>query len=390
MRLLVCLLAMGGLSVAEPKYGFPLGVFADAHVNDLSKMVKDLEAKGAYDSVIYTNLFIAKYGEALKGASNRVKVYVGPTDDLYNTWYCEYKEDGGCQIEPNEANARKVATDLLSKTQPYPNVAGFYLKDEPDNRYAGRDPRLKLITQAFKELDTRPAFSVLIGKGRAEQIFRFTQPDVMVLDVYPFAAKNAVGDFTMRAFGYRDDYISYIRSIVRTKPPEVALWLILQAHAFEVKDDGSANLRQPTLAEARAQLWMALGEGAKGIFWFVYEGYDTDLVKLVGLKENPVLFAEVTQQMKRVEKLRGVLGELERSNDQFGVAGRNAYISTLQAKDGSVYVMLVNRDCEKAQELRVNSRLQGRLKDVETGREFALGEGVELGAGEGKLFKLIR
>lgn len=358
---------------------FPLGLFEDANMthgyDEMKRWAAELKARG-FDAVMLINANVANRGDddGLRATDEAgLEVYFNPGDDFNREWWPE-------EIPPDPARARSIAQELLKRLSPHPSLGGYYVADEP---FLKDVPKVAPLQKAFQEADfDRPSMSVLIGRGRGELIYQQTRPDVMLLDVYPVGYSNAVGDFTLRGFGYSDlDFVSYLRLLTRDKPRSVPLWLILQTHSFE------DQLREPTPSEVRAQNWLAVGEGAKGIFWFIYSSQQG----WRGLKDNPALYDEVSHQTRRVAALRGVLKELFKVPDRFEVSGADVpYASSLQHRDGRHFVVVVNRDCQNPRRLSVRSdELKGRLKDLESGQIYAQGAELEYAPGDGRVFEVV-
>jgi hypothetical protein len=138
----------------------------------------------------------------------------------------------------------------------------------------------------------------------------------------------------------------------------------------------------------RAQQWLAIGEGATGIFWFVYSSQQG----WTGLVDNPILYPEVTQLAQRVGPLRSLLLGLHKVEDKFTITGnKNPYISTLANKDDQkLYVVAVNRDCENPQMLSISSSTRtGYLRDLESSQIYRMGEPIAFQPGDGRIFELV-
>jgi hypothetical protein len=226
----------------------------------------------------------------------------------------------------------------------------------------------------------------LIGLNRVGPIFAAAKPDVMQIDVYPAAKHNQPCDFTMNGFAYpQHDFVSYIRAVAATRPATTPLWIILQTHSF---DAGIHSLRTPLPSEVRMQQWLALGEGATGMYWFVYSTQQS----WIGLADNKPLYDEVASLARRVAPLRGLLLGLHRVDNRFTIAGNTTpYISTLADASGTKsYAVAVNKDCQNAQNLTIQStQVGGRLRDLESGRIYALGEPINVRPGDGKIFASV-
>jgi hypothetical protein len=358
---------------------FPVGVFEDANLvsgdaTEFAAMLRDLKSHGL-DSVMFTNNFARRDAHLLDISDDLgIKVFMLPAGDLNTDWW-------PASIPADAETARQAAQPIVDLLRPHPSFQGYIVKDEPG---LGDLDKVALMTQAFKELDpARHVAPLLVGIDRVEPIFAAAQPDVMLVDVYPAGRTNKPCDFTMTGFGYQDlDFVSYIRLVTRSRSAGTPLWAILQTHQFE------DSLRQPTPAEVRAQYWLAIGEGAKGIFWFIYSSQPG----WVGLADNPALYRQVAALAQRTAPLRGALLNLHKVVDKFRIAGaRKAYISTLVSASGaSVYVVAVNMDCKQAHKLSISSPVfNGQLKDLETDRIYALGASIVFPPGDGKIFVLV-
>ena len=245
----------------------------------------------------------------------------------------------------------------------------------------------------MRQLDPdTPLMATLVGLNRVGPIYTAVGFDVMVIDVYPFGLNNPPCDMRMTGFGYKTiDFVAYIRAVSRDRSPDTPLWIILQTHSL---DNNRFSLRQPSPSEVRMQQWLALGEGATGIFWFIYSTQQS----WIGLVDNPELFDEVTTQNRRLLRLRELFLKLEKTDYRFTVAGEHdPYISTLTSRDDDgddddqrLFALAVNRDCQHEQQLTINAPdPSGTLRDVETGRLYPSGEAMPFLPGDGRLFELL-
>jgi hypothetical protein len=309
--------------------------------------------------------------DALLRVSDRLRfdVYLGPAHELYRDWF---DASAPSTIEA----ARRIVYPLVDRLAPHPSLRGWYLIDEPSSE--DRD-KTRLAAQAFRERDPlRDRFPVLAGLDRAS-IFTPTTMAPLVLDVYAVASGARPCDLRMTAFGYPDlGFAAYVREMVARagKPAQTPLWLILQTHGVEW-----AGLRQPTVEEVRLQHWLAIGEGAKGIYWFVYSSQQG----WTGLRDERALYAEVTRLAERLGPLRRALAAANKTADRF--TATIGYTSTLRGSDGRTYVVLANTSCSNAS-VRVSGPA-GVLRDLESGRTHAVGSSVTLSGGDGRVFEFL-
>lgn len=370
-----------GRTVAD---AFPLGVFEDGNlIGDAATFAASIDDLRAHhlDSIWFVNTRAADADAFLSVADARRFGVYWYALELGETWW---PGDVPATIE----RAREVVHPLVDGMagDDHPSLKGYNLADEPRLEQA---EKLALAVRAFRERDpSRPAMPVLIGVDRAERLLPVVAPDVMVIDVYPVAGGSAPCAFTMDGFGYPGlDVVDYVRRVTSTKPAATPFWVILQTHRFGAGTE-PWSLREPTVAEVRAQHWLAIGEGATGIFWFVYgsqQGW-------TGLRDNPALYAEVADLAARTTPLRATLIGLRRSPDRFAVAGdADAHVSTLASPDGRrLYAVVVNRSCaDTAGPAVVSAGLVGRLRDAETGAVYEQGEAIALRPGDGRLLELI-
>lgn len=357
---------------------FPIGVFEDATMvwgstEKFEAMTNDLKSRG-FDSVFFTRNSVAR-DASLLDISDRLgfNVFFTP-DELDQAWW-------SLDVPGNEQAATGAIKPIVDRLGRHPSLKGYSTIDEPE--LALKD-KLLTATDVFEKLDpSRPAMPILVGLDRVGPLFAAAQPPVMLLDVYPVGYDNQLGDFTMTGFGYQHiDFVDYIRKVARSKPPSTPLWVILQTHSFE------RNLREPVPSEVRAENWLAIGEGATGIFWFIYSSQQG----WRGLVDNPALYDEVTRLAQRVRGLRNVLMTLTKAEDRFSVAGPgNPYVSTLADGDRKrFYAAAVNRDFLRPQMLVISSpTLKGQLRDLESSRMYPLGSPIEFQPGDGKVFELV-
>lgn len=359
---------------------FYLGVLEDSHLvggnpETFQSLIIDLQSRGL-DTVMFTNNDSERDAPLLNVSDElNFNVFMIPAGDLNETWWPS-------DVPANLETALAVANPIVTRWQPHPSLKGYLTKDEP--RIEDLE-KVSLINQAFQMLDpTRPAMPILIGAGRVGPIFNASHASIMIIDVYPVGAPNEVCDLTMTGFGYPElDFVGYIRVVTQQKPASIPFWIILQTHSF------LDQLREPIATEVREQHWLAIGEGAKSIFWFIYSSQQG----WRGLRDNPDLYAEVTALTQRTLPLRETLLGLQKAEDLFTISGTGNYIpyvSTLNSADNRHFVVAVNKDCQNPQDLTIYSAsLEGYLRDVETDAIYDLNSPISFLPGDGKILELV-
>jgi hypothetical protein len=366
---------------------FPIGVFEDANLIRGKKglfkdIVNDLQSRGL-NAIMLSNGNAERDAEMMEVSDKYgLDVYFGAHVDFY-PWLHDTAVSGDLDA------AREIVTPVVDLLKDHPSVKGINISDEPE-LYTLE----KHVNAADIIHELAPDIKVstpIIGFDRAGPMAAALDQDVYIVDVYPAAQINPLGDFTMNAYGYGGwDFISYTREIIKERSEDTPLWMILQTHAYNA---GRFSLREPLPAEVREQQWLAIGEGATGIFWFVY-GSQLDS-GWTGLSDNEVLFAEVEDLTGRLNPLRETFLGTKKDKDRFTATATGSakpYVSTLVEKNGDKhYVVAVNTDVLSDQLLTIDSKqFKGQLKDLETDELFTIGVSeIEVRPGDGRIFEVI-
>lgn len=360
---------------------FWMGVFASTVVLDgpqgMKRLVQTLGARRMNAAIVQMqgsdkDLFrVAEQGG--------FKLLFAPAYELDRNWW----GDGGRTFPDTPEQARRAAREVVGRVQGEKSLLGYVLYDEPG---AELKSRVCKITEAFREADPgRAVTGVFIGTDEGRQsLVRECRPNVVLIDVYPFTQESKPGDFTMRGFFSDLDFVDYVRSYSRYLEGR-PLWVLLQTHGTDWE---GYKLREPSRAELRAMNWMALGEGADGIFYFHWSSFQT----WRGLGDNPELLDEAGDFSERIQPVKGLLVGLERVSDEFFPHSKDPrhYVSTLRRGNGAEeYVVVVNRDVQRSQDIAVTSAKPARLRDLLSGQVFALGEAMRLGPGDGRIFRVV-
>jgi hypothetical protein len=362
---------------------FTYGIFMDANLvrgtADFQQRVQDLQARN-FTSILFTNNAMDR-DEPLLDVADALgfQVIFAPHDDLRYRWW---SDDVPATIDA----ARSVVYPIAQRSGRHPSLLGYNILDDAPTRLA---TKAALAVQAFREADPdHPASPVFISNNDA--VYTTSRPDVILTYDYTVRAGRQPCDLTASASRIGSaDLVSSIRRLGQLAGGHVPTWFVLQAHGAT---GGNGPLREPTTEEIRLQHWLALGEGVKGIFWFAYDSEQF----WTGLRDNPALFAEVTDLAERTRPMADLLGQLSRVDDQFQAAAfgpvdphGQPYASTLEASDGSLYVVAANRSCAPATLSISSSAVAGRLRDVEQGEVYDFGSSIPFRGGDGRLFEVI-
>jgi hypothetical protein len=379
-------------ATSEPGVGgvFLYGIFEDANLirgaDDFQARVQDLMAR-QFTTILFTNNVVDRDAPLLDVADKlNFQVIFAPQGDLRHLWWAD---DVSATID----NARRVIYPIAQRAGAHPSLLGYSILDDAPDKLA---KKAALAVQAFREVDPgHPASPVFIANN--DDVYRLSQPDAILTYDYPLVVSRRPCDLYSSDTRDRfDRIVSTVRHLGELGRHDGPVWMVLQAHGSVARYDPRATdpsaLREPTIEEIRLQHWLALGEGVKGIFWFAY---DTDQF-WTGLRDNPLLFDEITALARRMRPLAGLLGRLSRVDDQFSVAAVGAtaqhhgpHASTLVSGDGKLYTVAVNRSCEPAMLVITSSAVGGQLRDVEQDETYDLGTPIPFKGGDGRLFEVV-
>lgn len=370
---------------------FPIGVFEDGNMfwgrtADMTNAINDLQSKGL-NAMMFVNNDVINRDDAMFSVADQknFNVYVSANAQFNSYLHTD--------TTPTIEEARNIVYPVVDKYKTHSSVKGYNVSDEPHatagTGHIAQIDQIKHLVQAFKERDgTKPASPVLIGINRGDTIYDAAKPNAFFMDIYPFSVQSASCDFTMKGFGYTQfNMSSYIRQMTRNKPVNDPLYVILQTHNVGDAGWGMSQLRIPSIPEIRGQHWIAIGEGAEGIFWFIYSSQQG----WTGLKDSPSLMAEIGALAQRTNPLKPILLDANRHTTDLFTVNNGAYVSTLTSKDGTKkYAVVANTgSCGGSQNLTISSSQTGQLKDLESGQTYNIGQAISFPAGDGKIFELV-
>lgn len=386
--LFLCAALLLRVSPSEAQTGFPplyYGIFEDSGMvsgaGDFTDMILDLQSRN-FNAIMFTNST-----PNLQPADDLgMNIVAAPMGVLFDSWY---RNDAA---PANIETARAIVGPVIDALRVHPSVIGYNLLDDAVPTF---NDKLRLSVDVIRERDpSRAASPMMIRYRTGQEVYSVVQPNTFLMYYYPVRNLSAHCDF------YNDSALNWVDTIRVTsqeRAAHVPLWLVLQTHSTTEgpNDTDPGRLRQPTVEEVRLQNWLALGEDAKGIFWFVYSTLSDQ--PWIGLKDNPELYAETTDLAARVDTLRPVLEATTKIADRFYATGsqgaqhpQGPYTSTLYdpAAD-TYYALVVNQSCTE-QTLQIDSAyFGGQLRDVETGVLHAMGTALPFRGGDGRLFELI-
>jgi hypothetical protein len=265
------------------------------------------------------------------------------------------------------------ASALVKDVKDRPEVAGYYIVDEP----LATPMMAKNIRQARQAIETvdpkHTGFSCMMPCVEYEYLMKNVDYQALVLDCYVIG-KDWNGDFT--------PYTTQLARAQRCVDDKKPYWIILQT--FATKTWGSI----PTPEAIRAQVWLGLAYGAKGVIYFIYQSttqiQGECLVGLVGMDLKPTdnRWSEVAKINSDVSKLAPTLVTLKQSKRKVSLSPGITSTAFVGPK-GDEYVIVVNPDTKKVANV---SWTLGAATDVLTGNPIS--KTISLPAGGGKLIRL--
>ncbi len=269
-------------------------------------------------------------------------------------------------------NVFEVAEEAIKEVKTHPALIGYYMIDEPNNSPEVAR-RIALARRALEALDPKhPGFSCLLGAY--EELLETVDYQVLMIDIYPLHP-NWSGDWT-----------HYIRELERGQrnQGDRPLWVILQAFG---KPNNAWKI--PTAEEIRAQVWLALAHGAKGIVYFIYQsttGFQGEWLQgMVDMDLKPMdgRLAEVGRINAQIHKLAPTLLRLKPAEFALPSVPDQCLVKGLIGPGGAKYAVIVNKDTKR--EAVIPWTAKGTV-DMLTKAE--IGASIKLPAGGGVLLRL--
>ncbi len=158
--------------------------------------------------------------------------------------------------------------------------------------------------------------------------------DIVSFDIYPAAEERQAhvqGRLDLVAVG--------VEKLRRWAAPEARVWSFIETTHIKSPE------RRPTAAEVRAEVWMAIVHGARGIVYFVHEWKPT--FREDGMFRYPEVAAEVARTNALIARLAPALNAGKPVEGVAVEAGTR--IATLARRhDGALYLIAVNMERKPA------------------------------------------
>jgi len=310
----------------------------------------------------------------------------------------------------DEAKARKNVASLVAKVGKNPAVFGYYLRDEPE---AGIFPGLATVADLVRELSPGkwpyinlfPDYATPGQLGTAtyaEYLERFIatcHPSIISYDNYSLMDDGSV----------RENYWSNLESVrAACQKHGLEFWNIVLSIAH-------FSYRELSMADYRFQVYTTLAYGGRGISYFMYFASPTGNYRMAPIDQfghqSPTWYYMQYVNLQ-IQKLAPTLLQLH-SDDVYhigqlpsgahgpatnslvsGIAGDCFAVGDFTHRDGTRYVMIVNKDLAKSHPCWPQFRHPPRRVQHVSAYSGTLtsydGEDVWLPPGGGVLLKLER
>jgi hypothetical protein len=307
----------------------------------------------------------------------------------------------------DEAKARQNVSNLVAEVGNHPAVFGYYLRDEPTAPWFANLEKVASVIRdvapgKWPYINLFPDYadnSQLGTTSYAVYLERFIttcHPRIISYDNY-----SLMDDGSLRA-----NYWTNLEAVRDAcKRHKIEFWNIVLAVAH-------FNYREPTAADLRFEAYTTLAYGGRGIAYFTYfapavGGYRAAAVDQFGnetptwhnvqninlqvQKLGPALLQLESDEVYHIGKIPGGCKGPATNNLISGVSGDNFLAGEFTHRDGSRYVIVVNKDLAKSRPCSPQFRKPPRrLQHVSpyTGSLTPFeGEYVWLAPGQGVLLK---
>lgn len=280
-----------------------------------------------------------------------------------------------------ESRVKPFYRELAKKYRGDPTLLAYCLVEEipPSSPFF---PAIVEITQEVQKLDPDHPVIVLHNPIKsAQRAASEINSRILAFDIYPFFAGSSGPTTWPKQRIYYEGTLSKLSTIARQSG--VPLWMMVQSWSKRRIDEKGETtqwlMAKPSPAQLRYQVWMALLHGAKGVFFFGYQG-STELKK-GALSEHfrdrhgrPLdHYEEASALSRRLDPIKPLLlrldlapesGQVSRA-DHPDIHGR----TFIDRDSGSRYLMVVSTDLKDSRPIQLDLGASGpddRFYDLET------------------------
>ena len=379
VAVLACLLVSWCPAEAGNSAFFPVGIWYEGGVGAVRDGLIPEDPKQAFAYYRHTLADIARHGLNLvvvpNTPANHHRLLLDAAQQAKLRLIIELGLEGGeighlvrSPQSLTAERARAAVASLITPIKRHPALYGIQILDEPPPPAFGN---YAVAKSAIEELSGKPAFCCLIGGGGVGEFCRQVKPKQVAFDHYPIGETTPIGDR-----GPLESFLSSCRQAAEASRPQgVPAWAVIQAHSI------TGIHRHPTPAELRLMTYLALSEGVRGIFYFLYQTEfftrnPPRLMEGVATEEyhETVQFRAIRRLASELKWLSPVLLTLEPSAPPL-VSGQaeGVHLTAWKDRRGTHYLIGVNLDVKQSARVLVqlsDSRVStaATLEDVLTGK----------------------
>ncbi len=347
---------------------FPIGVWSvKGDFRSVDDFLFNVNTAASYHHASFSNLksegFNAMYlsydpiGYTLDTILDIAELYnmkvIPPMQNL--SWLISQSND---QTVTDDDIVQAIMNDSIDRIKRSSAILGYYLYDEPlpgwidfDVLHNARNILTNMTSDA-----PHPVLSTWNDEQHMSYIDSYLNLDVLMMDTYPFEDGDAEGDLSDYMPSYfssmpdpppYSDYINTVREN-HCKTNKRPFWVVLQAFGDVETPENGGYWRQAYPKEIRLEVYLAIMQGAKGIWYFLYESEFPYLLGMLDVSGQPTQrLLEVADVNAEINEISGTLLKLNVCNNQSGISidyGEVKLHVDSSATSPEKYVIAVNTD----------------------------------------------
>jgi hypothetical protein len=262
------------------------------------------------------------------------------------------------------AQKKTALQPFVEEAKSHPSLLMYYLKDEPatatyyDQNGVDWVDVASQVKSILEELDpSRISFTAeVFSGGRLNGVVNDVGMSIAAPEAYPlwgYPWFSGPGDYRYASFpDYNNpiDLTAAYSNLYDSVGGNVAIWPVIQSHRWPTQ---SWSQRAPSAEELKCMTGIALAKSARGAFFFEYS-------TMVYYGDYPALMPELA---KLAARLRDTIGPILQETRPIELAttvsgGRSGFYAngvaeTFEASDGTLYLIVVNRNHEAFSTIKV-------------------------------------
>ena len=276
------------------------------------------------------------------------------------------------------AQKKTALQPFVEEAKSHPSLLMYYLKDEPATATYYDESGVDWVDVAsqvksiLEELDpSRISFTAeVFSGGRLNSVVNDIGMSIAAPEAYPlwgYPWFSGLGDYRYASFPDFNnpiDLTAAYSNLYDSVGGNVAIWPVIQAHRWPTQ---SWSQRAPSAVELKCMTGIALAQSARGAFFFEYA-----TMQYYG--DYPALMPELA---KLAARLRDTIGPILQETLPIELATTvsgggsgfyaNGVAGTFEASDGTLYLIVVNRNHEAF------STMQTTVNTAFSGKTIAIG-----------------